>query len=57
MVSEPGDYSIRGDIIDIFTSGNKGAVRLDLFGDVVDRLRTIDPRTQLTISNLNNCII
>ena len=54
MVSEPGDYSIRGDIIDIFTSGNKGAVRLDLFGDVVDRLRTIDPRTQLTISNLSN---
>ena len=54
MVSEPGDYSIRGDIIDIFTSGNSGAVRLDLFGDVVERLRTIDPRTQLTISNLSN---
>ena len=54
MVSEPGDYSIRGDIIDIFTSGNNRAVRLDLFGDVVDRLRTIDPRTQLTISNLSN---
>ena len=29
-------------------------MRLDLFGDVVERLRTIDPRTQLTISNLSN---
>ena len=54
MVSEPGDYSIRGGIIDIFTSGNSGAVRLDLFGDVVERLRTIDPRTQLTINTLGN---
>ena len=54
MISEPGDYSVRGGIIDIFTSGNNGAVRLDLFGDVVDRLRTIDPRTQLTKSDLGS---
>ena len=52
-VSEPGDYSIRGGIIDIFSSGADGAVRLDLFGDVVDQLRRFDPRTQLTIKNLS----
>ena len=52
-VSEPGDYSIRGGIIDIFSSGAEGAVRLDLFGDVVDQLRRFDPRTQLTIKNLS----
>ncbi len=53
LVSEPGEFSIRGGIIDIFTSGPEGAVRLDLFGNIVDKLRIFDVRTQLTIKNLN----
>ncbi len=35
-VMEPGDYAIRGGIIDIFPPGENGPVRLDFFGDVLD---------------------
>ncbi|MBB5514803.1 transcription-repair coupling factor (superfamily II helicase) [Rubricella aquisinus] len=48
-VTEPGDYAIRGGIIDIFPPGRGGPVRLDLFGDVLDSARRFDPETQRTI--------
>ena len=35
-VMEPGDYAIRGGIIDIYPPGDLGPVRLDLFGDMLD---------------------
>ena len=41
-VSEPGDYAVRGGIIDIFPPGEGGPVRLDLFGDVLDGARMVD---------------
>ncbi|MDO5528495.1 MAG: transcription-repair coupling factor [Paracoccus sp. (in: a-proteobacteria)] len=45
-VAEPGDYAIRGGIIDIYPPGEGGAIRLDLFGDVLDSVRQLDPETQ-----------
>ena len=51
-VSEPGDYAIRGGIIDIFPPGEGGPVRLDLFGDVLDGARRFDPVTQRTTEKL-----
>ncbi len=45
-VMEPGDYAIRGGIIDIFPPGLGGPVRLDFFGDVLDGARRFDPDTQ-----------
>ena len=45
-VMEPGDYAVRGGIIDIFPPGQSGPVRLDLFGDVLDGARRFDPATQ-----------
>ena len=45
-VTEPGDYAIRGGIIDIYPPGGVGPVRLDLFGDVLDGIRGFDPATQ-----------
>src|SRR6056300_1448051 len=45
-VMEPGDYAIRGGIIDIFPPGPGGPVRLDFFGDVLDGARRCDPDTQ-----------
>ncbi len=47
-VMEPGDYAVRGGIIDIFPPGQTGPVRLDLFGDVLDGARRFDPATQRT---------
>ncbi|SIS80128.1 transcription-repair coupling factor [Phaeovulum vinaykumarii] len=52
-VSEPGDYAIRGGIIDIFPPGAGGPVRLDLFGDVLDGARRFDPVTQRSTEKLS----
>ena len=52
-VVEPGDYAIRGGIIDIFPPGGLGPVRLDLFGDVLDGARRFDPITQRTVEKLS----
>jgi len=51
-VMEPGDYAIRGGIIDIYPPGHAGPVRLDLFGDVLDGARRFDPVTQRTTEKL-----
>lgn len=51
-VTEPGDYAIRGGIVDIFPPGEGGPVRLDLFGDVLDGARRFDAATQRTTEKL-----
>lgn len=52
-VMEPGDYAIRGGIIDIFPPGHAAPVRLDLFGDVLDGARRFDVATQRTTEKLD----
>ncbi len=53
-VMEPGDYAVRGGIIDIFPPGDTGPVRLDFFGDVLDGIRRFDPATQRTTDKLDS---
>ncbi|MBN2907242.1 MAG: transcription-repair coupling factor [Rhodobacteraceae bacterium] len=53
-VMEPGDYAVRGGIIDIYPPGEAGPVRLDLFGDVLDGARRFDPATQRTTQKLTS---
>ncbi|WP_428491414.1 transcription-repair coupling factor [Rhodopila sp.] len=45
-VMEPGEYAMRGGIIDIFASGESEPVRLDLFGDAIESIRVFDPSSQ-----------
>lgn len=55
-VMEPGDYALRGGIVDIFppTGGEGGQpVRLDFFGDILDGARHFDPATQRTTQQLD----
>lgn len=52
-VLEPGDYAIRGGIIDIYPPGDLGPIRLDLFGDVLDGARRFDPVSQRTTETLS----
>ncbi len=52
-VMEPGDYAIRGGIIDVYPPGSEGPVRLDLFGDVLDGARRFDPGSQRTTAQLD----
>ena len=46
VVEEPGQFSHRGGILDIFPPGRAYPVRVELFGDEIDSLRTFDPATQ-----------
>lgn len=45
-VMEPGEYALRGGIVDIFPPGELEPLRLDLFGDAVESIRRFDPATQ-----------
>lgn len=48
FVYEPGQYSLRGSIIDIFSFSNEDPYRIDFFGDVVDSIRTFDIEDQIS---------
>ena len=52
-VMEPGDYAVRGGIIDLFAPGSDDPVRLDLFGDTLESIRSFEPETQRTIGQLS----
>ena len=50
-VREPGEYAVRGGIVDVFPIGHAQPLRLDLFGDVLESVRVFDPLTQRTVGN------
>jgi transcription-repair coupling factor (superfamily II helicase) len=45
-VMEPGEFALRGGIIDVFPAGEAAPVRLDLFGETIESIRRFDPETQ-----------
>ncbi|MCU0889583.1 MAG: transcription-repair coupling factor, partial [Rubritepida sp.] len=45
-VMEPGEYALRGGIIDLYPAGESEPLRLDFFGDEIESLRRLDPGTQ-----------
>ena len=51
-VREPGDYAVRGGIIDLFPPGRDEPVRLDFFGDTIELIRSFDSETQRTNDTL-----
>jgi transcription-repair coupling factor (superfamily II helicase) len=51
-VREPGDYAVRGGIIDLFAPGMAEPVRLDFFGDSLESIRSFDPESQRTNADL-----
>lgn len=48
FVYEPGQFAIRGGILDIYSYGNEKPYRIELFGNEVDSIRIVDPETQLS---------
>ena len=48
-VMRPGEYSIRGGLIDLFPMGSALPFRLDLFGDEIEQIRSFDPDTQRSL--------
>ncbi len=57
VVDEPGTFSRRGGIIDIWPPNLPWPIRLELFGDEIDSLRSFDPATQRTQSHLETALI
>ena len=45
---EPGEYAVRGGIVDVFPPGRITPVRLDFFGDTLEQMKAFDPETQRT---------
>ena len=46
LCEEPGQYSVRGGLIDLYPVNSNQPYRIDFFGDEVDEIRTFDPSTQ-----------
>jgi len=51
-VYEPGQYAVRGGILDIFSFANDFPFRIELFGDEVESIRKFDPSTQLSVNKV-----
>ena len=56
-VLEPGQFSRRGGILDIWAPAERLPVRLDFFGDEIETLRKFDPASQRTVENLDSILI
>lgn len=52
FVYEPGQFAVRGGILDIYSFGNDKPYRIELFGNDVDSIRIFDPETQLSEKKL-----
>jgi len=48
FVTEPGEFSVRGGIVDVFSFSHDEPYRIEFFGDEVDSIRTFDVETQLS---------
>ncbi len=57
MVSGTGEFSRRGDILDILPAGFDKPLRLDFFGDTLEDIREFDPSTQRSIRSLNEATV
>ena len=53
FVNNPGEYSIRGNIIDVFSFTNKKPVRIECDGDLVEKIKLFNVETQLTVEEKN----
>jgi transcription-repair coupling factor (superfamily II helicase) len=52
-VTERGQFAVRGSLMDVFPMGAEYPIRIDLFDDEIDTLRTFDPETQRTIEQVD----
>jgi len=57
FVTEPGEFSVRGGIVDVFSFSNDNPYRIEFFGNEVDSIRSFDVETQLSIEKLKKISI
>jgi len=51
-VRDPGEFAVRGGLVDLFPAGEEQALRLDFFGDEIESVRRFDPATQRSIDRV-----
>ncbi len=56
-VLEVGEFAVRGGILDIFPAAYEKPLRLDFFGDFIESIRTFDPLSQITDTEINEAVI
>ena len=57
FVTEPGEFSVRGGILDVFSFSNDEPYRIEFFGDEIDSIRTFDVETQLSLEQLKKVFV
>jgi transcription-repair coupling factor (superfamily II helicase) len=57
LVEDPGTFSMRGDILDVFPALHEHPLRLEFFGDTVESLRSFDPVSQRTIEAVTQVML
>lgn len=57
FVAEPGEFSVRGGIVDVFSFSNDDPYRIEFFGNEIDSIRSFDIVTQLSLKKQSKIII
>jgi len=57
QVSEPGDFSLRGDILDIYSPQLTNPIRISLFGDLIEDVRLFEPISQKSIESIQSALV
>ncbi|WP_029037577.1 transcription-repair coupling factor [Salinimicrobium xinjiangense] len=57
FVTEPGEFSVRGGILDVFSFSNDEPYRIEFFGDEVESIRTFDVETQLSTDQVKKITV
>ena len=56
-VREPGEFAVRGGIVDLYPAGAAAPIRLDFFGDALESLRSFDPLSQRSTGPLDGFVL
>ena len=56
-VMEPGEFALRGGLVDLFPPGTSEPLRLDLFGDVLEEIRSFDPMSQRSTGTREEVVV
>ncbi len=57
LTTNIGEFSVRGDVVDVFPPGYHSPIRIDLFGDLIEGIRTFDPMSQRSKDTLDHVVI
>ena len=57
FVYEPGQYAVRGGILDVFSYSFDHPYRIEFFGDEVDSIRKFDPSSQLSVNKMTRAVV